>query len=471
MRYGPQRSNALKVLAEFVALPRSWPRRGKADMHIYFSGIGGVGIGPLALIAKQAGYEVSGSDIKSSQYIDYLKQQGIADINIGQTDGQISATHIDKPIDWFVYSSALPKTNPNHPELVFCQRNNIRASKRDELLNEILKQKHLKLVAIAGTHGKTTTTAMAIWAFQQLGIDISYSVGAKISFGDMGRYTPDSEYFIYECDEFDRNFLAFSPFYSIIPGVAYDHHEIYPTREDYNQAFRDFLDQSQRAVLWQEDLNKLGLDEENEKFTIAEEDDPAIGNINLPGLYNRRDAWLVIKAVSQITGARLDEVAEVMNKFPGVARRFELIAPNLYSDDAHTPEKIVGCMSVARETAAQNGDQKIVVVYEPLTNRRMHHLAREHKSVFQGAAAIYWTPSYLAREDPNLPILKPEQLIDNLAPELQRIAKPAELDDSLKSAIQQHLKAGDLVVAMSGGGGGSLDEWLRNEFSNAPATN
>jgi UDP-N-acetylmuramate-alanine ligase len=128
-------------------------------------------------------------------------------------------------------------------------------------------------------------------------------------------------------------------------------------------------------------------------------------------------------------------------------------------------------MSVARETAAQNGDQKIVVVYEPLTNRRMHHLAREHKSVFQGAAAIYWTPSYLAREDPNLPILKPEQLIDNLAPELQRIAKPAELDDSLKSAIQQHLKAGDLVVAMSGGGGGSLDEWLRNEFSNAPATN
>ena len=139
-------------------------------MHIYFSGIGGVGIGPLALIAKQAGYEVSGSDIKDSQYIEYLKSQGITQINIGQTDGQISAINIDKPIDWFVYSSVLPKTNPNHPELVFCRQNNIRTSKRDELLNQIISDKNLKLIAIAGTHGKTTTTAMAIWAFAKMGI-------------------------------------------------------------------------------------------------------------------------------------------------------------------------------------------------------------------------------------------------------------------------------------------------------------
>jgi len=433
-------------------------------MHIYFSGIGGVGIGPLALIAKQAGYEVSGSDIKDSQYIEYLKTQGITDINIGQTDGQINNTNLEKPIDWFVYSSALPKTNPSHPELTYCQRHNIKATKRDELLNKIIADKQLKLIAISGTHGKTTSTAMAIWAFQQLGANISYSVGAKINFGDMGHYEPGSEYFIYECDEFDRNFLAFKPFYSIIPGVAYDHHEIYPTKADYDQAFRDFLAQSQRAILWHQDLVNLGIDPKNEKYTIAEENDPAIDNIRLAGLYNRRDAWLVIKAASQITGATLEEAAAAMDSFPGVARRFEEIVPNLYSDDAHTPEKVIGAMSVARETAAAHQDQKIVVVYEPLTNRRMHYLAAQHKSVFRGASAIYWAPSYLAREDPNLPVLKPAELIGNLEPELQKIAQPVELDDALKSTIQKHLEAGDLVVAMSGGGGGSLDEWLRQCF-------
>lgn len=432
-------------------------------MHIYFSGIGGVGIGPLALIAKQAGYEVSGSDIKDSQYIDYLREHGITNINIGQTDGQISQTNIDKPIDWFVFSSALPKTDPNHPELAFCQQNGIKTSKRDELINQILEDKNLKLVAIAGTHGKTTTTAMAIWAFKQLGVGVSYSVGAKLSFGDMGHYEPGSQYFIYEADEFDRNFLAYRPFYSVISGVSYDHHEIFPTQEDYSQAFRQFLDQTQRAVVWNEDSKRLSLDESDEKYMIEQESNDEIDKIKLAGLYNRRDAWLVIKAVSQISGATIEQVAKVMDDFPGVARRFELIAENLYSDDAHTPEKITGAMSVAKETAAM-GNQKIVVLYEPLTNRRMHYLGPQHHSVFKGASAIYWLPSYLAREDPNQAILTPEQLIKNLSPELQKIAHAAKRDDSLKQIIQSHLDNGDLVVAMAGGGGDSLDEWLRSNF-------
>jgi len=144
-------------------------------MHVFFSGIGGTGIGPLALIAKQTGHEVSGSDIKDSQYIKYLRKKGLEGIYVGQTSEQIAAVHTQKPIDWFVYSSALPLDNPNHPELAFCQQNNIRTSKRDEFLNEILSQKKMKLIAIAGTHGKTTTTAMVIWLFKQLGLPISYS--------------------------------------------------------------------------------------------------------------------------------------------------------------------------------------------------------------------------------------------------------------------------------------------------------
>jgi UDP-N-acetylmuramate-alanine ligase len=122
-------------------------------------------------------------------------------------------------------------------------------------------------------------------------------------------------------------------------------------------------------------------------------------------------------------------------------------------------------MSVARELANRT-KQKIIVVYEPLTNRRMHYLGAEHHSVFDGASAIYWVPSYLAREDPNLQVLSPEELIANLNPELQAVAKPMKVDAVLKAAIQSHIQKGDMVVAMAGGGAGSLDEWLRKEFVN-----
>jgi UDP-N-acetylmuramate--alanine ligase len=432
-------------------------------MHIYFSGIGGVGIGPLALIAKQAGFEVSGSDLQDGQYVKYLRGQGIADINIGQGRSQIAELNSRKPIDWFVYSSALPKTNPHHPEILFCQENNIKMSKRDELLNKILEEKNLKLIAISGTHGKTTTTAMVVWLFKKLGVPISYSLGAKISFGDMGQYDPKSEYFVYECDEFDRNFLAFHPHLSIISGIAYDHHEIFPTEENYQEAFRDFIGQSEHVVMWQDDHNKLKLPT-SDKFTIESYDDPQIGQILLPGLYNRRDGWLAISAMHIITNDYIEKFIEYMIMFPGVARRFERLAENLYSDDAHTPEKILGCMSVARELANRT-KQKIIVVYEPLTNRRMHYLGSEHHSVFDGASAIYWVPSYLAREDPKLKVLSPEELITNLSPDLQTIAKPMKTDNALKILIQNHLQAGDMVVAMAGGGAGSLDEWLRKEFA------
>jgi UDP-N-acetylmuramate--alanine ligase len=433
------------------------------SMHIYFSGIGGVGIGPLAIIAKQAGYEVSGSDLREGEFIKYLRTQGIDDINIGQSREQLIEAHSKKPIDWFVYSSALPKTNPHHPELQYCQEMGIKISKRDELLNKIIEEKQLKLIAIAGTHGKTTTTSMVVWLFKKLGLPVSYSLGAKISFGDMGAYDSKSEYFVYECDEFDRNFLAFHPFISVISGVAYDHHEIFPTEDIYQSAFRDFIAQSDSVVMWQEDHFKLNLRTDS-KFTTEDYDNQQIEQILLPGLYNRRDAWLACRAVQKITSDYTEKLIEYISLFPGVARRFERITENLYTDDAHTPEKIIGCMSVAREMAGRT-KQKIIIVYEPLTNRRMHYLGPDHHSVFEGANAIYWVPSYLAREDPQQQILSPEELIKHLKSDLRAIAKPMKLDGALKVVIEHHLQAGDMVVAMAGGGAGSLDEWLRKEFT------
>lgn len=430
-------------------------------MHIFFSGIGGAGIGPLAMVAQQAGYTVSGSDKQDSQYIAYLKRHGITNIHIGQSSEQIATIHSAQPIDWYVYSSAVEKEQANAPEFVFADQQNIHRSKRDELLNQILRDKKQKLIAVAGTHGKTTTTAMMVWLLTQLDEPLSYILPAKTSFADMGHFDSQSEYFVYECDEFDRNFLAFEPHLSAITGVSWDHHEIFPTREDYQEAFKEFIGQSSWTMLWQEDYEYLGL-QGTSHLSVLESDHPTIAALSLLGQFNRLDAWLVVQAVHELTKKPITELTSIIERFPGLQRRMEQIAPNLYSDYAHTPEKIRGGLSAALELAAQK-NQKVVVIYEPLTDRRQHFMKDDYKDCFTGAAHVYWIPSYLAREDPTQEILKPAELITHLSD--PTIASPAQRDDSLKTIIANHIKAGDMVVGMAGGGGDSLDEWLRTNFS------
>jgi UDP-N-acetylmuramate--alanine ligase len=429
-------------------------------MHIFFSGIGGTAIGPLALIASEAGYTVSGSDKQDSQYIHYLRTKGIVNIHIGQDRESIRHVHEEEPIDWYVYSSAIAIENPNAPELAFCREQDIKTSKRDELINLILKDKHLKLIAVAGTHGKTTTTAMVIWLFKQLRQPVSYSVGAKIAFGDMGQYQEGSQYFVLEADEFDRNFLSYEPHLSLITGVSWDHHEIFPTREDYQQAFQEFISQSDWTILWQDDFDYLSL-QPGEQILAQDSNNPQINDIELVGRFNRLDAWLAVRAVHKVTAKPLNELIKLMNAFPGLQRRMEEISPGLYSDYAHTPEKIRGAMSAASEIAEKRG-QNVVVVYEPLTNRRQHYMMDDYQDCFAGAKKLYWIPSYLAREDPNQRVIPPEELISHLSN--PSIAEPRGRDGKLEKTIRQHLKNGDMVVAMAGGGGDSLDEWLRARF-------
>jgi UDP-N-acetylmuramate--alanine ligase len=429
-------------------------------MHVFFSGIGGTGIGPLALIAKQAGYEVSGSDAADSSYVDSLRQAGI-DVTIGQTARQIAAVHTRRPIDWFVYSSALPMTRPDHPELAFCRQNDIKTSKRDEFLNKIIHDKGLKLVAIAGTHGKTTTTAMIIWLFKQLGRPVSYSVGAKLSFGEMGLFQPGGEYFIYEADEFDRNFLSFYPILSLITGLDWDHPDIYPTREAYYEAFNEFIDQSRQSIVWHDDAEKLGL-KAGQTYTVLDHKDPQIDQkLQLPGHVNRLDGWQAAQAVSQIADISFDRLLEHINSFPGVSRRFEQIAPNLYTDYAHTPPKIRGALQLAQEVAGKN----VIIVYEGLHNTRQHFMKAELADLFNDVKQLYVVPSYLAREDKNLELLTPQKILNKLSISTKSHAGGAGLNDELADRIKRHTQNGDLVLCFSAGGAGSLDSWLRKEFA------
>jgi UDP-N-acetylmuramate--alanine ligase len=430
-------------------------------MHIYFSGIGGAGLSAAALLAVEAGFEVSGSDKQESSYMNVLREHDANDIFIGQNYEHIAEVHAAHPIDWFVYTSALTLEQQDPEELRFCKEHEIKTSKRDEFLNLLIEEKNQKLIALAGTHGKSTTSAMVVWLCKELGLPVSYALGAKIGFGEVSFFDPKSEYFIYECDEFDRNFLAFSPFLSGITGLGWDHHEIFPSLEDYNQAFRDFVSQSIHTIMWKRDAEKLGL-EPGVLIDVVDQDAPSINDIALRGRYNREDAELAMQIVSEITRKSVEELRPIVERFPGLKQRMELLAPNLYTNYAHTPEKIRGGMSTALEIA-QDGGQKIVVIYEPLTNRRQHFIKDEYQGSFASASKLYWVPSYLAREDPNLPILTPAELITHLSD--PSIAEPAKLDDKLLEAINVHLAEGDLVVAMGASGKGSLDEWLREHFA------
>lgn len=424
-------------------------------MHVFFSGIGGTGIGPLALIAKQAGYKVSGSDKQLSSYIGYLKSKGIDNISIGQTTETIAEIHNNNPIDWLVYSSAILKENPNHPELVFAKNNNITATKRDEFINKFLDDSGQKMIAISGTHGKTTTTAMTIWLFKQLGIPVSYSVGAKLSFGDMGEFDVDAEYFVYEADEYDKNFLSFLPEISIIPGIDYDHPDIYPSREDYNQAFRKFIDQSKKVIIWQSDAEKLELSENFAGSVLADDTDLSV--FSLSGLVNRQNAHAVVVALEKLGLCDYSHGVTTINQFPGVSRRFERIVDGVYSDYAHTPEKIRGALQMAQEVAGGS----VVVVYEGLHNNRQHFIINELMEMFDGVKKLYIVPSYLAREDESLEMLTPEKLCKITQRPAER--EPVKLDEKLKGIISEHVNNGDLVLCLTAGGGGSLDEWLRKQ--------
>lgn len=410
-------------------------------MNIYFSGLGGVGIGPLVEIARDAGHTIMGSDLQESLVTEELRDQGVL-VNIGQDGSFLRASHEASPIDWFVYTSALPD---DHAELVLAKELDIRTSKRDEFLAYILQEKDLKLIAIAGTHGKTTTTGMMVWLMQQLGIPESYSVGTTLTFGPSGKFDPKSEYFIYECDEYDRNFLNFKPYLSLITSIDYDHPDTYPTEVEYTDAFRQFIDQSQHTILWQADAEYVKINEDNAWIL-----DQTL-QLPLAGEHNRRNATLVTKAAEFLELARAEEVAVALSEFPGTDRRFEKIGDNLYSDYGHHPKEIAATLQLARELS-----DHVVLVYQPHQNRRQTRIQKNYYDQFELADETYWLPTYLSREDPDEPILTPEELTANLTN--KQTVHIAEFGDDLWNTVEKARREGKLVLCM---GAGTIDSWVR----------
>ncbi len=412
-------------------------------MNIYFSGIGGVGIGPLAEIARDAGHFITGSDTAKSLVTYQLEEKGV-DIVYEQDGTFLEQVHAAHPLDWFIYTAALPG---DHPELLRAQALGIKTGKRDELIGEIIHDKNLKLIAVAGTHGKTTVTGMMAWALKGLNVPISYSVGSTLTFGPSGRFDEDAQYFIYECDEFDRNFLHFTPYLSLITSVDYDHADTYPTQDEYDAAFQQFIDNSEHVIMWQREINH-GLQPRVNTWILRPSD---IEPFSLAGQHNRENATLVSKACEYLSIGTFDSVRQVINTFPGTARRFEQLATNLYSDYGHHPTEIRATLEMAHELS-----DRVTVVYQPHQNLRQYQIKNQYATCFDGADKVYWLPTYLSREDPNLAVLTPEQLAEPLSAKSEVIY--SELGEQLWQDIQSEISRGQLVVVM---GAGTIDGWLR----------
>ena len=405
-------------------------------MNIYISGISGTGMGPLALMAKAAGFTVWGSDLIKGAVYDELVKAGI-EVYIGKQDGGFLREKLAEGVDWFVYTSALPET---HAELMLAREVGVKCTKRDDFTAFLVEKLGLKMVAVAGTHGKTTTTAMIVWAALKLGLPVAYIVGTTLGFAPSGSYKEGDQYFVYEADEYDRNFLKYHPWLAVIPAVSYDHPDIYPTKEDYEAAFEQFEAQSEKVVK----ESSFGID-----------------GFELAGEVRRKDAALAAEAISAMAPeiARA-EIVKVLNEFPGVGRRFEKIAENVYTDYAHHPEEIVATMDIVKDEKRLHGKKGIIVVYQPHQNTRQHEVRNGYTDAFVGADKIYWLPTYLTREDPELPVLTPAELIDGLVN--KDVAEVAEISDELAERLQKYVDEDYLVILMTAG---PVDGWLREKFS------
>jgi UDP-N-acetylmuramate--alanine ligase len=481
---------------------------GLITMKLYFSGIGGVGLAPLALIAKDCGLEVYGSDKSPSLSSAELEKKGI-EITYQQNLEEIQVAYKKHNFNWLVVTAALPQ---NHPHLQFAKENNIKISKRDELLNYILEQKKLKLIAVAGTHGKTTTTAMIVWLFKQNNIPVSYLIGSSISFGTPGKYQPESNYFILECDEFDKNFLHFHPEITVITSLDYDHPDSYPTKQEYINSFNQFLAQTKEDIcIWNEDYEKLNATNITAKIYKFNPEVNTTNDylkiINLAGQHNRKNGFLAISATSLglskiklFSENQSDQPAynnkELVNSaklnkdiatFPGTVRRFEKITTGLYSDYAHHPVEIAATIQLAKEIQKEKGFNNLVIVYQPHQNLRQQDqtIQQGYKNCFQLADSIYWLPTYLSREKEGVEILNPVQiaknlegfiLLENTNPEYSLnknsnfLAKNifgllkgrfVILDDQLKDIIKEELENNNLVICF---GAGNIDEFVRTNF-------
>jgi UDP-N-acetylmuramate--alanine ligase len=344
------------------------------DRRLHFVGIGGAGMSGLALVCAGLGARVSGSDRADSSYIRRLREKGI-DACVGHDAANLpDAGEV-------VVSTAIGEDNP---ELAAARERGLPIRHRGELLAELCAEK--RLIAVAGTHGKTTTTAMLVWALRALGADPAFFVGGEVPGLAEGSSAANAgwgagEWVVAEADESDASFLRLKPEIAVITNIEMDHHAHWGSIAELRAAFAEFAEGARLAEF---DADSPG---------------PAELPLAVPGRHNRLNARAALAAVG-LAGLDVEEAAKALAGFPGVRRRLELKGERegtaIYDDYAHHPTEVRAALSALREL----GEDRLIAVFQPHLYSRTKAFAEEFGAALALADEAVVLDVYPAREEP-----------------------------------------------------------------------
>jgi UDP-N-acetylmuramate--alanine ligase len=364
-----------------------------AGRRLHFVGIGGAGMSGLALIAAALGAEVSGSDRAPSSYTERLVEHGIEPV-FGHAAANVPAGAE------VVYSTAIPPDNPERQ---------VAASElhRADLLAQIAALR--RCLAVTGTHGKTTTSAMAVQALQGAGLDPAYVVGGELRATHSNAGWGSGEWIVVEADESDRSLLKLQPEIAVLTNAELDHHSTYSSRLDLEQTFAEFMARAgDRAVVWDRpelralcpgggvpyDAPDARLDPEGSRFIWRGIE----VQLSVPGAHNAVNAAGALTACA-LAGADPAAAAAALAGFRGARRRMEHVGETaagaqVYDDYAHHPTEVAAAIAAARTLGAP----RLVAVFQPHLYSRTRALARAFGVALAAADVIVVLGIYPARE-------------------------------------------------------------------------
>jgi len=374
---------------------------------VFFIGIGGIGISALAKMFVARGAEVSGVNDEEGKTVDSLKEEGIEVISLKDFKDLPEA-------QMYVYSDAWIYRGPEIIEKA--RMRGVPVFSYFEALGEIAKD--YKVIAISGTHGKTTTTAMVAEVMIDAGLDPTVVVGSFIKKfnsnfragkGEPAR--PDGRsggYLVVEADEYNRHFLNFHPYISVITNIEADHLDVYKDLNDIKNAFGEFIKQTKHAVVYAEsDMNTHVLVHGYEDSSVVKMVDynkylDKVPKLAVPGDHNRMNAAAAL-AVAEVLYIDEKVARKSLAEFSGTWRRLELRGKTsqgtiIYDDYAHHPTEIRASIQALRELYPK-GEKNLVILFQPHLYSRTKALFREFSTAFFGADRLYFLPIYYARED------------------------------------------------------------------------
>jgi UDP-N-acetylmuramate--alanine ligase len=434
--------------------------------QVHFVGIGGIGMSGLARILRRWGYEISGSDSAHSPLLDELAAEGMT-VGVGHTMTAEAAN-----ADLVVATAAVRADNP---EMLVAHAAGRTVIKRAALLGALADAR--RGVAVAGSHGKSTTSGMLVWALRALGADPSFAIGAVLD-GPQGatNAAPGAgAEMVVEADEYDRSFLRLHPDVAIITNIDYDHPDIFPTLEEYDQAFVDFVsgmrtggtliisgdDPGCARVMAREDWSPhvdvmttgvspdatWRVERTEEGVRVVGRDDVAVSlALRVPGEHNLQNATAAL-AVLSVLGYDASTAAAALADFPGVGRRFDLKGDAngvvVIDDYAHHPREIAATLRAARE---RFGDRRLWAVFQPHTYSRLKALLPDFAAAFGSADRVMILDIYAARETDNLGVSSASLL--ELLPAGSLLARdPAHAAEQLADLVEP----GDVVLTLGAG--------------------